>query len=56
MHELRRVDVLSGIRQRFELIDTGRTPQGVSGRDQRAVLKNATGLMKLLYPDGRVTE
>jgi ATP-dependent Lon protease len=56
MHELRRIDVLSGIRDRFEIIDTRGTAQGVSGRDQRAILKSASGLLKLLYPDGIVTD
>jgi ATP-dependent Lon protease len=56
MHELRRIDVLSGIRDRFEIIDTAHTMQGISGRDQRAILKTASGLLKLLYPDGIVTD
>jgi ATP-dependent Lon protease len=56
MHELRRIDVLSGLRNRFEIIDTRGTAQGVSGRDQRAILKSASGLLKLLYPDGIVTD
>ena len=56
MHELRRIDVLGQIRPRFELIDLGKTSQGISGRDQRAVMKTTSGLLKLLYPDGRVTD
>lgn len=56
MHELRRVDLLGAIRSRFEVVDhTGRT-HGVSGRDQRAVMKTTSGLLKLLHPDGRVTD
>jgi ATP-dependent Lon protease len=51
MHELRRVDVISKVKPRFELIDIAKTVQGVSGRDQRAVMKTASGLLKLLYPD-----
>ncbi|MBE3050157.1 BREX system Lon protease-like protein BrxL [Candidatus Bathyarchaeota archaeon] len=56
MHELRRVDVLSAVRPRFELIDSAKTTQGVSGRDQRAIMKTTSGLLKILYPDGRVTD
>lgn len=56
MHELRRVDVLSAVRPRFDLIDLARTTQGVSGRDQRAVMKTTSGLLKLLFPDGRVSD
>jgi len=56
MHELRRVDALSGMRDRFEIIDARHTTQGISGRDQRAILKSVSGLLKLLYPDGNVTD
>lgn len=55
MHELRRIDLLAAVRPRFEIIDTAKTPGGISGRDQRAVMKNASALLKLLYPDGRLT-
>jgi ATP-dependent Lon protease len=56
MHELRRIDLLAPIRKRFELIDFGKTGHGVSGRDQRAVMKTTSGLLKLLFPDGRATD
>jgi len=56
MHELRRIDLLGGVRSRFELIDHARRSQGVSGRDQRAVMKTTSGLLKLLYPDGRLSD
>lgn len=56
MHELRRIDLLAPIRKRFELIDCGRTGHGVSGRDQRAVMKTTSGLLKLLFPDGRADD
>ncbi len=56
-HELRRIDVLSGIRNRFEIIGTEHaTARVISGRDQRAILKTLSGLLKLLYPDGHVTD
>jgi ATP-dependent Lon protease len=56
MHELRRVDVLGAVRSRFELVDAAKTSQGISGRDHRAVMKTVSGLLKLLYPNGQVTD
>lgn len=56
MHELRRTDPMNAMRSRFELVDRGGTGRGVSGRDQRAIMKLASGLMKLIYPDGKVTD
>jgi len=56
MHELRRMDLLASVRSRFALIDVAKTPQGISGRDQRAIMKTTSGLLKLLYPDDRVTD
>ena len=56
MHELRRQDVFSGLRSRFELVDAANTAQGVSGRDQRAVFKTASGMLKLLHPHGQVSD
>ena len=55
MHELRRMDLLASVSSRFALIDVAKTSQGISGRDQRAIMKTTSGLLKLLYPDGRVT-
>ncbi len=56
MHELRRTDVLPALRSRFELIDAARTQRGLSGRDLRAVNKLLSGLLKLLYPHGQVSD
>ncbi|NCA74517.1 MAG: BREX system Lon protease-like protein BrxL [Gammaproteobacteria bacterium] len=56
MHELRRVDLLGALRPRFEVVDHAKRTNGVSGRDQRAVMKTASGLLKLLHPDGRVSD
>ena len=56
LHDLRRVDVLSTVRSRFEIIDTAGTDQGISGRDQRAIMKTTSALLKLLYPDGQVLD
>ena len=56
MHELRRIDLLASVSSRFALIDVAKTSQGISGRDQRAIMKTTSELLKLLYPDGRVTD
>jgi ATP-dependent Lon protease len=56
MHELRRIDSLGNLRSRFQLIDASSGGQGLSGRDQRAVMKIASGLLKLLYPDGKLSD
>ena len=56
MHELRRIDLLGPLRSRFDVVDHARRTHGVSGRDQRAVMKTTSGLLKLFHPDGRVTD
>lgn len=56
MHELRRMDILPSIRSRFELANLAKTSQGLSGRDQRAIMKTTSGLLKLLHPDRRVSD
>ena len=56
MHEMRRLDLLSPVRTRFELIDFGKTEKGISGRDQRAIMKTTSSLLKLLYPDGCIND
>ena len=56
MHELRKTDGLDKIRQRFEVFDVAKTERGISGRDQRGVIKVLSGLMKIIYPDGNVTD
>jgi len=56
MHELRRVDLLGSLRPRFKIVNMAKTSQGLSGRDQRAVMKTTSGLLKLLYPNGQVAD
>src|SRR3954447_23588815 len=56
IHELRRSDLLGGVRSRYELLDTSPTGSGVTERDIRAVEKVVSGLLKLLYPHGEVDE
>ncbi|HAJ37917.1 MAG TPA: BREX system Lon protease-like protein BrxL [Chloroflexi bacterium] len=56
MHELRRVDVLSKVKGRFELFDAAGSTQGITARDVRAVHKTLSGLLKLLYPHGEVSD
>ncbi|MBU0509552.1 BREX system Lon protease-like protein BrxL [bacterium] len=56
MHELRRIDLLGTLRARFDVVDHAGRTHGVSGRDQRAVMKTTSALLKLLHPDGQVTD
>lgn len=56
MHELRRIDLLGVVRSRFEIVDTAKTAVGISGRDQRAIMKTTSGLLKLLYPHGQMSD
>ncbi len=56
MHELRRIDLLGAARPRFDVVDHARRTHGVSGRDQRAVMKTTSALLKLLHPDGMITD
>jgi ATP-dependent Lon protease len=56
MHELRRVDVLGAVKNRFELIDTSGLGQGLTSRDVRAVHKTLAGLLKLMTPHGQVSD
>jgi ATP-dependent Lon protease len=56
MHELRRVDLLGRVKNRFELFDASGSSQGITSRDMRGVHKTLSGLLKLLYPHGEVTD
>lgn len=56
MHELRKLDFLGPLRNRYELIDLANTKQGVSGRDQRAFNKLLSGLIKLIYPNSNIED
>jgi len=56
MHELRRVDVLGRVKNRFELFDASGSSLGITSRDVRAVHKTLSGLLKLMYPHGQVTD
>jgi ATP-dependent Lon protease len=56
MHELRRIEVLGKVKNRFELFDASEVGRGLTGRDVRAVDKTLSGLLKLMYPSGEVTD
>lgn len=56
MHELRRVELLGPAKERFELFDSSDVGAGITSRDVRAVHKNLSGLLKLMYPHGQVTD
>jgi ATP-dependent Lon protease len=56
MHELRRKDLLSPLKSRYQLVDTSTAKVGMTGRDVRGVEKVLSGLLKLMYPHGEVTD
>ncbi len=56
MHELRRIDVSGPFKSRFELFDAAGSGPGLTSRDVRAIYKTLSGLLKLMYPHGQVTD
>lgn len=56
MHELRRQDVLGPLKSRYELLDTSNSQTGITGRDVRGIEKVLSGLVKLMYPHGEITD
>lgn len=56
MHELRRLDVLSRVKNRFELFDNAGSSQGITSRDVRGIQKSLSGLLKLMYPNGELND
>ncbi len=56
MHELRRIDVSAPLKSRFELVDSSGSGPGLTSRDVRAIQKTLSGLLKLMYPHGQVTD
>src|SRR5271157_1898458 len=56
MHELRRKDVLGPLKPRYQLMDTSTAQAGITGRDVRGVEKILSGLFKLMYPHGELTD
>jgi ATP-dependent Lon protease len=56
MHELRRKDPLGSLKSRYQLMDTSTAKAGITGRDVPGVEKVLSGLLKLMYPHGEVTD
>jgi ATP-dependent Lon protease len=56
MHELRRVEVLGPLKSRFELLEVAGQGPGLTSRDVRAIHKTLSGLLRLMYPHGQVTD
>ena len=50
------MDVLGRVKSRFELFDASGLSQGLTSRDVRAMHKTLSGLLKLMYPHGDVTD
>ncbi len=56
MHELRRVDLLGQVKNRFRLFDAAGSTQGLTSRDVRAIHKSLSGMLKLMYPHSEITD
>jgi ATP-dependent Lon protease len=56
MHELRRKDILGALKNRYQVTDTSTAQAGITGRDVRGVEKILSGLLKLMYPHGELTD
>ena len=56
MHEIRRKDVMGSLKTRYQLIDASTAQAGITGRDVRGVEKILSGLLKLMYPHGELTD
>ena len=56
MHEVRRLDILGKVKNRFELFDASEVGGGLTGRDMRAIDKTLSGLLKLMYPHSEITD
>ena len=56
MHELRRKDLPGSLKGRYQLMDSSTAKAGITGRDVRGVEKVLSGLLKLMYPHGEVTD
>lgn len=56
MHSLRGVDVLSRVKGAFQLFDASPNQIVLTSRDARGVHKTLSGLLKLLYPHGELSD
>lgn len=56
MHELRRFDLLGKVKKRYTVFDAAGSTQGITGRDGRSIDKTLSGLLKLMYPHGDVSD
>ncbi|MEI8374907.1 MAG: BREX system Lon protease-like protein BrxL [Planctomycetota bacterium] len=56
MHELRRVDVLGPLKDRYKMVDLSAAGTGITGRDVRGVEKTLSGLLKLMCPHGEIND
>lgn len=56
MHELRRLDVLGRVQNRYELFDQAGSSQGITSRDVRGIQKSLSGFLKLMYPHGEISD
>lgn len=56
MHDMRRVDIVGKVKSRYQLKDMSTGGGGVTGRDVRGIEKTLSGLLKLLFPHGEISD
>lgn len=56
MHEMRRLDVVGRLKDRYRLMDLSAAGMGVTGRDVRGIEKTLSGLLRLMYPHGEIND
>lgn len=56
MHDMRRVDLVGKVKSRYQLKDMSTGGGGITGRDVRGIEKTLSGLLKLLYPHGELSD
>ncbi|MBI9047498.1 MAG: BREX system Lon protease-like protein BrxL [Anaerolineaceae bacterium] len=56
MHEMRRLELMEPIKNRFELVDSSDFKTGLTTRDYRAIHKNLSGLVRLIAPHGELND
>jgi ATP-dependent Lon protease len=56
MHELRRIDLVGKVKNRYQLFESAGLGPGLTSRDERGIQKTLSGLIKLMYPDGNIND
>ena len=56
MHDIRQLDLVGKVKSRYLLKDTCADGGGITERDVRGIEKTLSGLLKLLYPHGELSD